>query len=120
MGYANIADDPFTILHTQPGGHLFLHSCSIHRDAHGFQLDQSLPDHIPKTITLRRLFTRYLDITAVPRRSFFSLLRHFATDELEKEKLDEFLSEEGAVRHSIFSKNPTIPNDILIGRTLRI
>ncbi|CAL1697805.1 unnamed protein product [Somion occarium] len=76
MGYANIADEPFTIEHNFP--------------------DQSLPDHLPETATLRQLFTRYLDITAVPKRSFFSTLRHFTTDELEREKLDEFLSEEGA------------------------
>ncbi|KAI0070674.1 riboflavin synthase domain-like protein [Panus rudis PR-1116 ss-1] len=76
MGYSNIADEPFRIKHVYP--------------------DQSLPDHLPAVVTLRRLFTRHLDITAVPRRSFFALLRHFATDDLEREKLDEFLSEEGA------------------------
>ena len=48
--------------------------------------------------TLRTIFTRYLDIAAIPRRSFFMLLRKFTEDELEKEKLDEFLSVEGAVR----------------------
>lgn len=76
MGYGNFADDPFEIEHVYP--------------------DQSLPDHLPKVSTLRKIFTRYLDITAVPRRSFFSTLRHFASDELEIEKLDEFLSDEGA------------------------
>jgi sulfite reductase alpha subunit-like flavoprotein len=47
------------------------------------------------------LFTQYLDFNAVPRRSFFEYLRHFTSDELEREKLDEFLSREGAVRRSI-------------------
>lgn len=55
---------------------------------------------------MREIFTRYVDINAVPRRSFFALLKHFAQDELEREKLEEFLSEEGAVsitvhRHDI-------------------
>jgi len=59
--------------------------------------DQTLPDHLPRIVSLRILFTRYLDFNAVPRRSFFQLLRHFATDELEREKLDEFVSIEGAV-----------------------
>lgn len=59
--------------------------------------DQSLPDHLPSTTTLREIFTRYLDFNAVPRRSFFAILKHFAQDELEREKLEEFLSEEGAV-----------------------
>lgn len=77
MGWANVADEPFTIKHTL--------------------LDQSLPMHLPSVLTLRTLFTKYLDINAVPRRSFFSLLRHFATDTQEKEKLEEFASAEGAV-----------------------
>ncbi|KAJ3477514.1 hypothetical protein NLI96_g10410 [Meripilus lineatus] len=76
LGYANDADTLFRIQHTQP--------------------DQSLPDHMPTTLTLRQLFTRFLDITAIPRRSFFSYLRHFATNDLETEKIEEFLSEEGA------------------------
>ena len=59
--------------------------------------DQSLPEHTPQITTLRTLFTRYLDFNAVPRRSFFELLRWFATDEMEREKLDEFVFNEGAV-----------------------
>ena len=71
--------------------------------------DQSLPDHMPSSVTLREVFTRYLDITAVPKRSFFIFLRHSATDSLEQERLDEFLSEEGAVRN-----NPQISILLLI------
>ncbi|KAA1467026.1 riboflavin synthase domain-like protein [Dentipellis sp. KUC8613] len=58
--------------------------------------DQSLPDHLPTVSTLRALFTRHLDINAIPRRSFFAFLRHFTDDEREQEKLDEFVSHEGA------------------------
>ncbi len=58
--------------------------------------DQSMPDHIPERTTLRTLFTRYLDFNAVPRRTFFQYLRYFNTDEQESDKLDEFLSPEGA------------------------
>ncbi|KAJ3540375.1 hypothetical protein NM688_g6234 [Phlebia brevispora] len=75
MGWANIADEPFSIRHTLP--------------------DQSLPPHLPSKLTLRVLFTKYLDINAIPRRSFFALLRYFTTDQLETEKLEEFLSPEG-------------------------
>ncbi|KZT67892.1 riboflavin synthase domain-like protein [Daedalea quercina L-15889] len=75
-GFDATADDPVTVTQTLQ--------------------DQSLPDFLPTTTTLRTLFTRHLDISAVPRRSFFALLRHFVFDELEIEKLDEFLSEEGA------------------------
>ncbi|CAA7262674.1 unnamed protein product [Cyclocybe aegerita] len=58
--------------------------------------DQTLSDHLPHTTTLRELFTRFLDFNAVPRRTFFQYLRYFTDDDLEKEKLDEFLSPEGA------------------------
>lgn len=60
-------------------------------------LDWKLPSIVPRVTTLRQLFTRYLDINAVPRRSFFKTLRHFANDELESEKLAEFCTPEGAV-----------------------
>jgi hypothetical protein len=49
--------------------------------------------------TLRQLCTCYIDFNAVPRRSFFELLHYFTSDELELEKLGEFLSIEGAVGH---------------------
>ncbi|KAJ6460363.1 hypothetical protein C8R47DRAFT_1161017 [Mycena vitilis] len=76
MGWLHIADGSFRIEHTMT--------------------DQSLPDHLPEAVSPRDLFTQYLDFSAVPRRSFFEYLRHFTTDELEREKLDEFLSREGA------------------------
>ncbi|KIK11297.1 hypothetical protein PISMIDRAFT_122941 [Pisolithus microcarpus 441] len=76
MGWANLADAPFSILHSM--------------------LDQTLPDHIPCITTLRVLFTHHLDFNAVPRRSFFQILRYFTTDDSERERLDEFLSLEGA------------------------
>lgn len=48
-----------------------------------------------KCLTLRTLFTFHLDIMAIPRRSFFSLLYHFVDDatddgQREREKLYEF------------------------------
>ncbi|KAI0061316.1 riboflavin synthase domain-like protein [Artomyces pyxidatus] len=75
-GWANIADEPFHIVQLLK--------------------DQSLPDHLPPVSTLRTIFTRYLDINAVPKRSFFRLFRNFTSDDREKEKLDEFVSPEGA------------------------
>ena len=94
IGYANIADEPVTIQRTLDG------KCTqyvIGNALNASVIDQSLPDHLPTTTTIREIFTRYLDINAVPRRSFFELLKHFAQDELEIEKLGEFLSDEGAV-----------------------
>lgn len=69
-----------------------------------YTLDQSLPDHLPATATLRTLFTHYLDFNAVPRYTFFLLLRHFTSDDLEREKLDEFVSMQGAVSSKPYDK----------------
>ena len=44
---------------------------------------------------MRTIFTR---INAVPRYGFFEILHHFAGNPLEKEKLREFITPEGAVR----------------------
>lgn len=41
-------------------------------------------------LTLRSLITHHLDIMAIPRQSFFSYVFHFATDERQKERLQEF------------------------------
>ncbi|KIY67544.1 riboflavin synthase domain-like protein [Cylindrobasidium torrendii FP15055 ss-10] len=72
MGWGNIADEPYSITHVDK--------------------TQSMPSHVPAQTTLRELFTRYLSFTAVPRRAFFLYLRHFTTDSIERDKLDEFLS----------------------------
>ena len=48
-------------------------------------------------MTLRTLFTQYLDFNCVPKLSFFKVLRHFAEDEVEAEKLTEFCTPEGSV-----------------------
>ncbi|KAI3614119.1 nadph dependent diflavin oxidoreductase 1 [Moniliophthora roreri] len=76
MSWGNISDTIFEIEHTQK--------------------DQSLPDHLPSTASLRTILTCYLDFNAVPRRSFFQYLRYFTQDALEKERLDELLSPTGA------------------------
>lgn len=40
--------------------------------------------------TLRTLLTRYLDINAIPRRSFFAKIAHYTNDEMQKERALEF------------------------------
>ncbi|KAM6337556.1 NADPH-dependent diflavin oxidoreductase 1 isoform 2-T2 [Alca torda] len=57
--------------------------------------DTSLPALLPQPCTIRYLVTHYLDISCVPRRSFFELLSYFSTNELEREKLQEFSSAQG-------------------------
>ncbi|KAH0555947.1 hypothetical protein GP486_006111, partial [Trichoglossum hirsutum] len=41
-------------------------------------------------LTLRSLLIHYLDITSIPRRSFFSLIAHFTNNTMHRERLLEF------------------------------
>ncbi|KAL3474542.1 hypothetical protein BJX99DRAFT_231531 [Aspergillus californicus] len=45
-------------------------------------------------LTLRELLINYLDIRAIPRRSFFSAIAHYTEYELHKERLLEFTNPE--------------------------
>jgi sulfite reductase alpha subunit-like flavoprotein len=40
--------------------------------------------------SLRELLTKHIDLNAIPRRSFFSLIAHFTSDEFQKTRLLEF------------------------------
>ncbi|XP_040012443.1 NADPH-dependent diflavin oxidoreductase 1 [Xiphias gladius] len=55
----------------------------------------AVPARLPQPCTVQQLVESYLDIAAVPRRSFFELLSTFATNELERDKLVEFSSAAG-------------------------
>ncbi|KAJ0415966.1 hypothetical protein BJY00DRAFT_292576 [Aspergillus carlsbadensis] len=50
-------------------------------------------DSHPK-LTLRELLINYLDIRAIPRRSFFSAIAHYTSYEMHKERLLEFTDPE--------------------------
>ncbi|KAL8806030.1 MAG: hypothetical protein Q9182_001562 [Xanthomendoza sp. 2 TL-2023] len=41
-------------------------------------------------LTLRKVLIHYLDLRAIPRRSFFSMIAHFTDDAMHKERLLEF------------------------------
>ncbi|KAJ5752079.1 hypothetical protein N7520_008996 [Penicillium odoratum] len=45
-------------------------------------------------LTLRALLIDYLDLKAIPRRSFFSTITHYTNDEMQKERLMEFTNPE--------------------------
>ncbi|KAL2852962.1 hypothetical protein BJY01DRAFT_232449 [Aspergillus pseudoustus] len=45
-------------------------------------------------LTLRELLINYLDIRAIPRRSFFSAIAHYTSYEMHKERLLEFTNPE--------------------------
>lgn len=57
-------------------------------------VELALP-HVPARVSLRALFTRYLDLLGTPRRRFFEALYFFAGDAEEKDKLLELSSAEG-------------------------
>ncbi|KAF6225498.1 hypothetical protein HO133_009498 [Letharia lupina] len=44
--------------------------------------------------TIRTLLTEHLDLTAIPRRSFFSLIAHFTGNQFHKDRLLEFTKPE--------------------------
>lgn len=88
------------------------------KQAYGAFIDQSLPDFLPEVSTLRSIFTHHLDFNAVPRRNFFQYLRYFTEDERETEKLDDFLSPEGAVSSLTASFLPATQRRS--GRALRV
>ncbi|XP_062844915.1 NADPH-dependent diflavin oxidoreductase 1 [Trichomycterus rosablanca] len=54
-----------------------------------------VPARLPQPCTVLFLVQEFLDIAAVPRRSFFEMLATFASNELELEKLMEFSSAKG-------------------------
>ncbi|KAA8900487.1 hypothetical protein FN846DRAFT_899758 [Sphaerosporella brunnea] len=76
QGWSSIADRPLRLLPSPllpPGEHP--------------------PCLIPSTVaplTLRTLLTHHLDITAIPRRSFFALAAHLTSDETHRQRLLEF------------------------------
>ncbi|ODQ64734.1 NADPH reductase [Nadsonia fulvescens var. elongata DSM 6958] len=53
------------------------------------------PGGLVTTLTVRSLIKYHLDIMSIPRRSFFSQIWHFASDERERERLQEFSTLEG-------------------------
>nr|XP_056716290.1 NADPH-dependent diflavin oxidoreductase 1 isoform X2 [Euleptes europaea] len=57
--------------------------------------DTPLPAFLPQPCSVHHLVSHYLDISCVPRRSFFELLSYFSPNELEREKLQEFSSAQG-------------------------
>lgn len=57
--------------------------------------DLSIYDNLPQPCSIRKVVSEYMDIHAVPRRSFFDLFWRFSDDETEKEKLREFASTRG-------------------------
>ncbi|KAI9755962.1 MAG: NAPDH-dependent diflavin reductase [Lichina confinis] len=82
MGWTTVADEPICFIATTPS--------SDRRDENP-PIRHLLP---APDLTLRKLLTHHLDISAIPRRSFFSLIAHFTDDPFQKERLLEFTKTE--------------------------
>ncbi|CAN6674345.1 NADPH-dependent diflavin oxidoreductase 1 [Trichomonascus vanleenenianus] len=59
------------------------------------EFENAIPGGLVKPLTLRNLLIHHLDITAIPRRSFFATVWHFASGERERERLQEFSTLDG-------------------------
>ncbi|ELU06663.1 hypothetical protein CAPTEDRAFT_168710 [Capitella teleta] len=56
---------------------------------------QTLPPALAKPCTVESLARYYLDLNSRPRQFFWEILANFTTSDLEREKLQEFLTPEG-------------------------
>ena len=83
MDWTSVADTPMTLIRY-----------GVIQDPKE-KLMQPIPNMQPhQTVSLRSLLSNYLDITAIPRRSFFNTIAHFTNDEMHKERLLEFTNPE--------------------------
>ena len=57
--------------------------------------EHSRPLPLPARCTLQELFEVHLDVQGTPKRSFFRFLSRYATNDMQKEKLEEFDSTAG-------------------------
>lgn len=78
MGWGEQADRPIALV---PAGDTISHSPIPGVDSH-------------PNLTLRSLLIDYLDVKAIPRRSFFSAIAHYTNDEMHRERLLEFTNPE--------------------------
>ncbi|KAL8830367.1 MAG: hypothetical protein Q9191_001477 [Dirinaria sp. TL-2023a] len=83
MHWESVADKPLNLVPTSSNPEI--------------RLNQPPPisfDSSALPMTLRKLLSRYLDLNAIPKRSFFSLVAHFTSNEMHKERLIEFTKPE--------------------------
>ncbi|PWW80303.1 riboflavin synthase domain-like protein [Tuber magnatum] len=57
-------------------------------------VESPLPERLIQPLTLRTLLTHHLDINAIPRRAFFSMIANFADNPIHKERILEFTNPE--------------------------
>ena len=83
MGWSDVADMSLRFAQTP-----------LDRDSRRHTFQSSQPFAITSETTLRDLLNTYLDLNAIPKRSFFSVIAHFTDDKTQKERLLEFTKPE--------------------------
>jgi len=83
MDWSHIAERPVRLVPT-----------SSNRHPSGFPSLALPTNSTASTMTFRSLLTDNLDVNAIPKRSFLSLIAHFAEDQMQKERLLEFTKPE--------------------------
>ncbi|XP_058465305.1 NADPH-dependent diflavin oxidoreductase 1 [Malaya genurostris] len=68
--------------------------------------EMPVPDILNRLLTLGTLAQQYWDLTAIPRARAFAILARTCTDELEREKLQEFSSYEGQEELYSYANRP--------------
>jgi len=66
----------------------------------------TLPDYIPQKSTLRHIFTTCIDIKAVPKKTLLRALVDYTDNEIEKRRLQELCSAQGAKDYFKFVREP--------------
>ncbi|KAK5649251.1 hypothetical protein RI129_000280 [Pyrocoelia pectoralis] len=64
-----------------------------------------IPAHIPTCGTLRKLFTKRLDLRSPPKKMFLKMLLRFTTDVQEIERLQHLCSPSGSLAYNDFLKD---------------
>ena len=88
----------------------FLEALTLTSDSNKILKIRSPPTitHLPKEITLKNLLKFFVELRSVPKKSFLRHLAEFTTDIVEKRRLLELCSKEGADDYAAFIRNGAV------------
>ncbi|KAM8882009.1 methionine synthase reductase isoform 1-T2 [Synchiropus picturatus] len=67
-----------------------------------------LPVHIPQNISLNFLFTWCLDFRSVPKKAFLRTLVEYTADGVEKRRIQELCSKQGAMDYNLYVRESSL------------
>ncbi|XP_028403678.1 methionine synthase reductase-like [Dendronephthya gigantea] len=94
LDYQDLAEKVFTLAAKDPVGNK--------------KRAKGRPDHIPQKCTIRQALTSCLEIRSVPRKAFLRVLCEYTSNALEKRRLQELCSKEGAADYSSYIREPHV------------